>query len=505
MTRQEADSRQITFEQLVLRYLMENLHTRATTKEDIDLIKDLLDVCLAIIGGHGRLRQEMEANAQGKTVAFPNATPLPSAVVEVLSSAVNILGRLENKLKSDVPTGRALQPNERQEIRDVTARAVDALRSINNSAFAAPIIARLEVAKATEATNSRLVTIQELTLELLQRHRKEVSDALKAEWIQSLKTEREDTVARFKKAEERLGDLDKGYRRLEATLDAQRSEAAKKLEQQFADLRSAVGAIASKDAEVLKLIGSKVQPVELEMQEVKLGLNKIGMSTQEEVKRLEERLDALMVSVQEEARRYLKGQIAGPLDALEVRAAQVDLKVHEMQQLASELERLQGPGTVAVYAERFRKAASDARSQSGVFLCMGAFAVMAAVALAIVLHLVLNPRSPGSTGDSLHFITTKLFLFGLFATAIAVCVHGLRKSLHNAIVNEHRANSLDSILAFSRVVQPGSEEQKALLLEAAKLIYQHRSTGFDSGEKYDANVLSDALEKVSRLGGSDKG
>ncbi|MCC6463757.1 MAG: hypothetical protein IT463_00290 [Planctomycetes bacterium] len=170
----------------------------------------------------------------------------------------------------------------------------------------------------------------------------------------------------------------------------------------------------------------------------------------------------------------------------------------ELEQKKAELADIMGPAMVSKNAKHFQDEALRHRNASMVYGAAALTLTVSAVVAAFAFYWLASPTTSGNLSVA-HYLSTKIFVFVLLSSLIAVCVHGFRKSQHNAVLNQHRANALSSFFSIGPAAAKGTPEYQALLTACARVIFEHRSTGFDAGEKHAAATLEPLQAQLQRL------
>ncbi|MCA8914656.1 MAG: hypothetical protein KDB90_04520 [Planctomycetes bacterium] len=468
-------------------YSKTGLDVRATTPEDVALIRDLIDMGLALTGS---------ANNAPGFLKDPGQHELLDTSINAVSTAVSNLDQLEQKLKADRPQDRSLSPSDRTRIVGIIDSIAEALKQESFIGRAAPIIARREMERRLGAVAEETRKAREESDRELKQFERETIERLRIDLQSHFRKQIEELASAQTALQKELKAVEKNAGKFDDNLRKTVTDLEKRLTDRVEIVRGSVGELAASDEKVRAVVASQVSASMEEVGAVREHVAELDARSSAQQKELAKRVDSLAERTSAEAQTYLAHVIEPPLKRISELENSGGKIIEELNHLKEVFTQLRAPATVAKYAQRFRDDASLARNHAAIFLCFGVAALVASGAMAIVIHVALRPPDHAATAELAFYGTTKLFLFALLATSVAVCVHGFRKSTHNAVVNEHRANALDSFVAFSEATPIGSLEQKALLMEAAKLIYEHRSTGFDSGEKYDASKLSEIVEKL---------
>ncbi|MCB9895519.1 MAG: hypothetical protein H6839_13810 [Planctomycetes bacterium] len=206
---------------------------------------------------------------------------------------------------------------------------------------------------------------------------------------------------------------------------------------------------------------------------------------------LPEELDRLLKDREE----YLEGK-AGEAEAL---VEQVRSAKQQLDKLAEAFREVGQEVGIASYARNFSNLGDRYRlNAQGWFAGAVGTALFLGLMLAsfIALALLMRVRDIETL---VQLITIKVTAAALVSTGLFVCIRNHRRCMHNAVVNEHRANALSSFEAFTIAAGQDPEVKRELLLQATQTIYSHRATGYDDQSEDVIPMMNQTLDIVKSV------
>jgi hypothetical protein len=210
------------------------------------------------------------------------------------------------------------------------------------------------------------------------------------------------------------------------------------------------------------------------------------------IKQLETRLEALDKSIVVRSEGAAQEAVRSLQDSLREEFEKMKALRSALETLQHELGSLTGPAAIQAHAKEFSNTA-DSNARWAIVYAGVAFATAVALVITVwVMHGSLMPASESGTELNLaaviYALGTKVVVVLTLGTIIAAAIHAFRRSNHNAAVNRHRASAMNSYFAFASAASAFPEMNQHLLTEAARLVYAHRSTGFESTGSSDQDV-----------------
>lgn len=156
----------------------------------------------------------------------------------------------------------------------------------------------------------------------------------------------------------------------------------------------------------------------------------------------------------------------------------------------------------AVFTDSFKKSAQTARQASQKWLLAGA--VFAAVTMAVAGTVAVGWPGGGQDNGTdawtlLQPLAGRLFLLTVLTYVTVWCGRRSLAERHNSRVNDHRANSIQTIQAF-RESANAEPTKDAVVLEAARAIFENVDTG-DLGTSPERPSISNIIDLVRPSGG----
>jgi hypothetical protein len=174
-------------------------------------------------------------------------------------------------------------------------------------------------------------------------------------------------------------------------------------------------------------------------------------------------------------------------------------KRKDVDEITNELRKKSGDQTISDYAEIFKKASEN----HSFFSIRPKFKIGSAekwLALGIVmigvfsstiiklndwLGINFNSSEPGLLTIQ---IISRLLILSIWVYVISFCLKQYSVNKHLSTLNKHRQNTLDSYKLFLQSIDPTDGITKnALMMEVAKSIYEHGSTGHLTSKNADSN------------------
>lgn len=181
------------------------------------------------------------------------------------------------------------------------------------------------------------------------------------------------------------------------------------------------------------------------------------------------------------------------LDAVKTAREEARSELDEVRRTAESVKRAAAEVGVSQHATQFQQEADEHKSTSQRWL--GCVAVAACVTIVLAaLNVWWLYRTVAEEGldvsQALQLSVAKLLLFSALYFALVWLVRMYRSACHNQVVNQHRANALQT---FETFVNAATDQQtkEAVLLRATDSIFGHQASGFDEArrESGSANLL----------------
>jgi len=198
----------------------------------------------------------------------------------------------------------------------------------------------------------------------------------------------------------------------------------------------------------------------------------------------------------------------------------------EAEKILQSLQRAAGQVVVAIYSEHFDNEARDSIKMSRWWLGSAVVAGVLTVLLALLITfhppLLTTPAfgshqttaggaSDASYGPASEWPTAavivqssigKLVMFSVLYFFVIWSGRNYRSSRHNAVVNQHRRNAINTFEAFVQAAGDDPEIRRAVLLQTTQAIFAPQASGFISREAESGASNPQVLEILtSRLSG----
>lgn len=202
-----------------------------------------------------------------------------------------------------------------------------------------------------------------------------------------------------------------------------------------------------------------------------------------------------------ELRREAARQIEELRTVVEQQKVAQSTATAEIEQTLSRVKTAAGEVGVSTHSTRFGEEA-DRQDSAGVWW------LIATVALA-VLTLAYTFVAAGAPGGflalasgadlptSLQLAVAKVLIFTVFISAVVWSGRNYRAARHNAVVNRHRQNALQSFETFASAARDDATKN-AVLLRSTEAIFQPQPTGYISAEAESAATGSGQILEVIR-------
>jgi hypothetical protein len=192
-----------------------------------------------------------------------------------------------------------------------------------------------------------------------------------------------------------------------------------------------------------------------------------------------------------------RGETESVLEQLLVKAKagadQIENLKAQSEQGAKSISEQAGKSGVAAEARHF---AEEARTHKGsAFLWLIGIAIISAILLVVAGYFYFYDKPPKSYGMAWNHFIPKFSILGLLVFLDIVLVGLYRAERHNAVVNQHRANALNTFETMTAATLT-QDVKDALTLTAAEAIYAPQETGF---AKRAGNPSSRAAEILTTL------
>lgn len=223
---------------------------------------------------------------------------------------------------------------------------------------------------------------------------------------------------------------------------------------------------------------------------------------------LHQRLHEVLLEIglwacQHAARRADKptGKVSDQLREAEQKLEQIRDHEREAKAARESAKSAAAKAGAAVFTDSFKGSALAAQRDSRKWLCVGAVFAGATMLAAVAVAsgwLGLGLDSEANAWLLLQPLTGRLFLLTILTYVTVWCGRRSLAERHNSRVNEHRANSLQTIQAF-RESANADPTKDAVVLEAARAIFENVETG-DLGGNPDKTSIANIIELVRPRG-----
>ncbi|MCY3931355.1 MAG: hypothetical protein OXH70_06540 [Acidobacteria bacterium] len=181
------------------------------------------------------------------------------------------------------------------------------------------------------------------------------------------------------------------------------------------------------------------------------------------------------------------------LDAVKAAREEALSELDEVRRTAESVKRAAAEVGVSQHATQFQKEADDHRSTSKRwFYGVAAVGALTAVLAALNIWWLYEAATEGSLdlGQAVQISVAKLLLFSVLYFGLVWLVRMYRSACHNHVVNQHRANALQTFETFVNAAT-SHQTKEAVLMRATDSIFGHQASGFDEArrESGSANLL----------------
>lgn len=157
-------------------------------------------------------------------------------------------------------------------------------------------------------------------------------------------------------------------------------------------------------------------------------------------------------------------------------------KINEIIAKARETSAKEG---AAVFTKDFEKVANEMEKSAKDWLVATSSAAI--LTLIVALFMWFKTESGLDQGQLFQKIGTKMVVFAVLLTGTIWCGRNYRALKHLATINNHRANSIRTLQAFSSAAAQ-TQTKDAVLMEATRDVFGNVPTGFIGQTPSDSNL-----------------
>lgn len=151
---------------------------------------------------------------------------------------------------------------------------------------------------------------------------------------------------------------------------------------------------------------------------------------------------------------------------------------------------------VQTKSKYFQRAANRHQWAARGWLC--AAAIVASATIYFAVTTVQAAPSQTSTPQALSALASHAVVLTVLLTILIQSVRAYRGNRHNAVVNEHRVNAVETFLTFVEGAAGDPDVKRAILLQASTCVFSPQSTGFAGSVDTEA-VSATSLVDVAKL------
>lgn len=172
---------------------------------------------------------------------------------------------------------------------------------------------------------------------------------------------------------------------------------------------------------------------------------------------------------------------------------------NELQVTLESVKRAAAEVGVAQHSAIFNKEAQEHKDEAEKWM-KWTVGMLITTAIGGLIFVFLTPDSKSTTGHIVQFTVTKIVVLAVLFYALAICIKNYRAHKHNAILNKHRQNALQT---FETFIKAATDEQtkNAVLLQTTQSIFANQHTGYSS-EGNDSDMSSKVIEIIKTAGPS---
>ena len=190
--------------------------------------------------------------------------------------------------------------------------------------------------------------------------------------------------------------------------------------------------------------------------------------------------NALIGTTQEDLKGMAR-QVKDDVEALgEATKQRAQALLTEAQALLEAQKAAVADTGVSVHGKHFSDEAHEHADNAKKWL-IATYGIVAGIVAIGVIFLCYYQRDPNSampTFDSVQLTVTKVIIFvGLFF-ALGMATKNYKAHRHNAVLNKHRQNALQTFETFVKAAGGDAQTKNAVLLEATRTIFSNHPTGY---------------------------
>ena len=174
----------------------------------------------------------------------------------------------------------------------------------------------------------------------------------------------------------------------------------------------------------------------------------------------------------------------------------VEAKKNKIDDIVIAAQEASASVGVAHFTKNFEEEATELKQKAKPWLrwagVFGGLTLLAAGTFLVLSFWVLS-LNEGNGYEAIHWITTKLIILGTLFSATLWCAKIYKALMHQATVNQHRANSILTFQTFAHAASDVAVKD-AVLMETTKTIFEHTPTGYL--EKEGSNPKHDQVRVV---------
>jgi hypothetical protein len=168
----------------------------------------------------------------------------------------------------------------------------------------------------------------------------------------------------------------------------------------------------------------------------------------------------------------------------------------EIQEVLKSVQSAAGKVGVSSHSTIFKEEAEKHEEEAKKWLKYIVRLLIAIGSISIVfIALLFCPLMEDASLNWVQFSISKVIFLAIFFIALSICSKNYKAHKHNAVLNKHRQNALNTFEAFVKAAGTDEQTKSAVLLQTTQSIFANHNTGYNSAET-DSDISSKIIEIV---------
>ncbi|MFC1614020.1 hypothetical protein ACFL5K_01855 [Gemmatimonadota bacterium] len=176
-------------------------------------------------------------------------------------------------------------------------------------------------------------------------------------------------------------------------------------------------------------------------------------------------------------------------------------KLEKINSIISSAKQASSTIGAAVFSKDFAEESDKMKTTAKSWLRFSIYCFL--LSIVFLIHILLEIKPDLGLSETIQYVSTRIIILAVTVTAALWCGKIYKANMHQAVINRHRALSLQTFEAFKNATDDPLTKD-AVLMEATRCVFSPQVTGFLESQDAGALPSTQIVEIAKQIGMAGK-